>query len=197
MNRRSFFQSTAGTAAAVSSPDPCPRAFAASTMAAKGRPGEEIATDEDFGLPSAMNSPLTVPSSISTTATSVPALRTRPGSHAVISTTAWARNTMIQQLANISRPQCMIAKTPWRGSGRDRHLPAIPASLSKSRSLEHRSNPATRCSPITQDYPRHVNPPLPPRPRRHQGQDRSFKVPVQNQDDSYHLLSKPSRRRPS
>ena len=53
MNRRNFFQSTAGTAAAAAlaasfTPLSSSRAFAATTQAAKGRPAEELATDEDF-----------------------------------------------------------------------------------------------------------------------------------------------------
>jgi selenocysteine lyase/cysteine desulfurase len=49
MNRRTFFQSTAGTAAAAALAGSfSTRAFAATTAAAKGRPAEEIATDEDF-----------------------------------------------------------------------------------------------------------------------------------------------------
>ena len=51
MNRRNFFQSTAGGAAAAAlagSFAGSSRAFAATTQAAKGRPAEEIATDEDF-----------------------------------------------------------------------------------------------------------------------------------------------------
>ncbi len=49
MNRRNFFQSTAGAAAAAALAGSFPtRAFAATTAAAKGRPAEEIAADEDF-----------------------------------------------------------------------------------------------------------------------------------------------------
>src|SRR5437870_4242204 len=46
MNRRRFFQSTAGTAAALGAAQLPIRAFAAAST--KGRSPEEMATDEDF-----------------------------------------------------------------------------------------------------------------------------------------------------
>jgi isopenicillin-N epimerase len=191
LNRRTFFQSTAGTAAAAAlAGSLAPRAFAATTQSAKGRPAEEIATDEDFWA--AVRDEFTTDRTVINLNNGHVSPAPRTVQEAMKRYLDYSNmgpyHTMIQQLEkHIETVRRMIAES----AAVDPEEIAITRNSSESLEIAQLGTPLKPGDEVlttTQDYPRMLTT-FATRARREgiKVKQVSFKVPVQSMDDLYHL----------
>ncbi len=191
MNRRTFFQSTAGTAAAAALAGPFSnRAFAATTSAAKGRPAEEIAVDEDFWT--AVRNEFTTDRTVINLNNGHVSPAPRTVQEAMRRYLDYSNmgpyHTMIQQLEkHIETVRRMVADA----AGVDPEEIALTRNSSESLEIAQLGTPLKAGDEVlttTQDYPRMLTT-FATRARREgiKVKTVSFKVPVQSMDDLYHL----------
>ena len=192
MNRRSFFKSTAGTAAATTLAGSLSstRAFAATTAAAKGRPAEEVATDEDFW--SAVRDEFTVDHTVINLNNGHVSPAPRTVQEAMKRYLDYSNmgpyHTMIQQLnKGKETSRRMVAEL----ASCDPEEIAITRNASESLEIAQLGVPLKSGDEVlttNQDYPRMLTT-FEQRARREgiKVKTVSFKVPVQSMDDLYHL----------
>jgi len=191
MNRRNFFKSTAGTAATAALAGPfSTRTFAATTAGAKGRPAEEIAMDEDFWA--AVRNEFTTDRTVINLNNGHVSPAPRTVQEAMRRYLDYSNmgpyHTMIQQLEkHIETVRRMVADA----AGVDPEEIALTRNSSESLEIAQLGTPLKPGDEVlttTQDYPRMLTT-FATRARREgiKVKTVSFKVPVQSQDDLYHL----------
>ncbi len=191
MNRRNFFKSTAGTAAATALAGSfSPRAFAAATAGAKGRSAEEIATDEDFWA--AVRNEFTTDHTVINLNNGHVSPAPRTVQEAMKRYLDYSNmgpyHTMIKQLdKGKETSRRMVAEL----AGVDPEEIALTRNSSESLEIAQLGVPLKAGDEVlttTQDYPRMLTT-FATRARREgiKVKTVSFKVPVQSMDDLYHL----------
>src|SRR5271154_4351371 len=191
MNRRTFFRSTAGTAAAAALAGPLStRGFAATTASAKGRPPEEIAVDEDFWT--AVRNEFTTDRTVINLNNGHVSPAPRTVQEAMKRYLDYSNmgpyHTMIKQLdKGKETSRRLVAEL----AGVDPEEIALTRNSSESLEIAQLGVPLKAGDEVlttTQDYPRMLTT-FATRARREgiKVKTVSFKVPVQSMDDLYHL----------
>ena len=190
MNRRNFFQSTAGTAAAAALAGPfSARGFAAATTEAKGRLAEEVAIDEDFWV--AVRNEFTTDRTVINLNNGHVSPAPRTVQEAMRRYLDYSNmgpyHTMIRQLeTHIETVRRMVAEA----AGCDPEEIALTRNSSESLEIAQLGVPLKTGDEVlttTQDYPRMLTT-FEQRARREgiKLKTISFPVPVTSMDDLYH-----------